>query len=103
MNLVKTHAINTWKSPKSIKNVQGFLEFAKFYWCFIKDYAKLVSFFIALTRKDRKFHWVPIKEMDFQAIKKTVLNALVLQHFAPYKECTVETDATEYVSGIVFS
>ena len=55
MDPVKTSAIDTWESPKCIKDVQGFLGFANFYRRFIKDFVKLASSFTALTRKDKEF------------------------------------------------
>ena len=103
MDPVKTNATDTWKSPKCVKDVQGFLEFANFYMHFIKDFAKLASSLTALTRKDKEFQWTPIEEMAFQAIKKAFSSALVLLHFDPDKECIVETDASDYVSRAVLS
>ena len=100
---VKASAIDTWESPKCVKDVQGFLGFANFYRHFIKDFVKLASLFTALTRKDKKFQWTPIEETAFQAIKKAFSGAPVLLHFDPDKECTVETDASDYVSGAVLS
>ena len=103
MDPVKTSAIDTWKSPKCVKDVQGFLGFANFYRRFIKDFAKLAFSLTALTRKDKEFQWTPIEKMAFQAIKKAFSSAPVLLHFDPDKECTVETDASDYVSGAVLS
>ena len=103
MDPAKTHAINTWKSPKSTKDVQSFLEFANFYRRFIKNFAKLASLLIALTKKDQLFQWTATKESAYQAIKKTFSIAPVLQHFDPDKECTVETDASNYVFAAVLS
>ena len=103
MDPVKTSAINTWESPKYVKDVQGFLGFANFYRRFIKDFAKLALLLTALTRKDKEFQWTPIKQTAFQAIKKAFSSAPVLLHFDPDKECIVETDASDYVSGAVLS
>ena len=55
MDPVKTGAINSWESPKYVKDVQGFLGFANFYWRFIKDFAKLTSPLTALISKDKEF------------------------------------------------
>ena len=102
MDPVKASAIETWESPKCVKDVQGFLGFANFYKRFIKDFAKLTSSLTLLTRKDKEFQWASIEETAFQAIKKAFSSAPVLLHFDPDKECTVETDASDYVSGAVF-
>ena len=103
MDPVKTSTIDTWESPKCVKDVQGFLGFANFYRHFIKDFAKLASSLTALTRKDKEFQWTPIEETTFQAIKKAFSSAPVLLHFDPDKECTVKTDASDFVSGAVYS
>ena len=55
MDPAKTHAIDTWESPKSTKDVQSFLGFANFYRRFIKDFAKLASPLTALTKKAQPF------------------------------------------------
>ena len=63
-----------------------------------------VDFFSYSTyQKDKEFQWTPIEKTAFQAIKKAFSSAPVLLHFDPDKECTVETDASDYVSGAVFS
>ena len=103
MDSVKTSAINTWKSPKCFNDVQGFLGFANFYKRFIKDFAKSTSFLTSLTRKDKEFQWTPIEEIAFQAIKKAFSSAPVLLHFDLDKQCTVETDASDYISGAILS
>ena len=103
MDPVKTSAIDTWESPKCVKDVQRFLGFANFYRRFIKDFAKLAFPLTALTRKGKEFQWTPIKETAFQAIKEAFSNAPVLLHFDPDKECTVETDASDYVSRAILS
>ena len=81
MNPAKTHAIDTWESLKSTKDVQSFLGFANFYKRFIKDFAKLASPLTALTKKDQPFQGTATEELAFQAIKKAFSTAPVLQHF----------------------
>ena len=78
MNPAKTHAIDTWESPKSTKDVQSFLGFANFYKRFIKDFAKLASPLTALTKKNQPFQWTAAKESAFQAIKKAFSTVPVL-------------------------
>ena len=39
----------------------------------------------------------------FESIKKTFSTAPILQHFDLEKECVVETDTSDYVSGAVLS
>ena len=103
MDPAKTHAIDTWESPKSTKNVQSFLRSANFYRRFIKDFARLASLLTVFTRKDQLFQWTVTEESAFQVIKKTFSTASVPQHFDLDKECTVETDASDYVFAAVLS
>ena len=104
MDTAKTHGIDTWKSPKSTKDIQSFMGlFANFYKRFIKNFAKLAFPLTALTKKNQPFQWTATEESAFQAIKKDFFTAPVLQHFDPDKECTVETDASDYVVAAVLS
>ena len=100
---IKIDAITFSEWPQNVKDVQGFLGFANFYRCFIKDFAKLISPLTALTRKDQEFVWDTNEENSFHAIKTAFISAPILQHFDPDKECVVETNAFDYVSGAVLS
>ena len=53
----KVSAILDWPIPRSMKDVQFFLGFAKFYSKFIKNYSALASPLTYLTRKAVKFTW----------------------------------------------
>ena len=103
MDPTKTHAIDIWESSMSTKDVQSFPGFANFYRRFTKAFARLASPLTALTKKDQPFQWTVTKESAFQAIKKAFFTAPIQQHFDPDKECTVETDVSDYVSGAVIS
>jgi hypothetical protein len=37
----KIHAVRDWTTPKTLKEVRGFIGFANFYWRFIKDFAAI--------------------------------------------------------------
>ena len=55
MGPTKTSIIVSWNSSQSVKDVQGFLGFANFYWGFIKNFVKLAAFFTALIKEDKQF------------------------------------------------
>ena len=103
IDLAKTNAIKEWKSPASLKEVQSFIAFANFYHQFIKDFAKLASSLTALTKKNVAFKWETSKQHTFESIKKVFSTAPILQHFNLEKECVVETDTSDYISGAVLS
>ena len=39
MDLVKISGVSEWPAPTKKKEVQSFLSFTNFYWCFIKDFS----------------------------------------------------------------
>jgi hypothetical protein len=39
MSTRKSEAVRSWETPKNLKDVQRFLGFTNFYWCFIKNFA----------------------------------------------------------------
>ena len=43
--------------PKSVKDVQKFLELANYYRQFVKDFAKIVRLLHEMTRKENKWNW----------------------------------------------
>ena len=103
MDPAKTNTIKEWKPPASLKEVQSFITFANFYHQFIKDFAKLASLLTALTKKNVAFKWETPEQCLFESIKKVFSTAPILQHFDLEKECVVETDTSDYVSGAVLS
>ena len=99
----KTNAIKEWKPPASLKEVQSLIAFANFYHQLIKDFAMLASPLTALTKKNVAFKWETPEQRLFESIKKVFSTAPILQHFDLEKECVVETDTSDYVSGAVLS
>ena len=99
----KTDTIKEWNPSASLKKVQSFIAFANFYHWFIKDFAKLASLLTALTKKNVAFKWETPEQCLFESIKKVFRTAPILQYFDPEKECVVETDTSDYVSGAVLS
>ena len=99
----KTDTIKEWKPPASLKEVQSFITFVNFYRQFIKDFTKLTSLLTALTKKNVAFKWETPEQCLFESIKKTFSTTPILQHFDLEKECVVETDTSDYISGAVLS
>ena len=51
MDPSKVSAIQDWKTPSCIKDVQAFLGFSNFYWKFINGFGRIAAPLTALTRK----------------------------------------------------
>jgi hypothetical protein len=52
MNSQKMKAIMNWQASKSVKSVQSFIDFANFYWKFIKNFSNLIMSMMALIQKN---------------------------------------------------
>lgn len=112
MDQEKISAVVNWETPESVKEVQGFLGFANFYRRFINGYSKIAMPLTALTKdairqewikKGVKFEWSDKAEQAFRNLKTAFTTAPILRHWDPEREATVETDASDYVSGGVLS
>ena len=46
----KINAIKTWPEPKSVQDIQVFIGFANFYWCFIQGFSKIGALPISMLK-----------------------------------------------------
>ena len=99
MDPEKVKAIQDWESPKTVKEVRGFLGFANFYRRFIKNFSAVASPLITLTKKNVPFVWSTAAEDAFQLLKRMFVTAPILMQFDPSRETVVETDSSGYVVG----
>ena len=103
MDPEKVKVVVEWRTPKHLKEVQGFLGFANFYRRFIKDYSKTVRALNNLTKKDHPFVWNEACELAFQGLKDKIVSAPVLRHFDHSRQAILETDSSDWVTGGVLS
>ncbi|MBW0591574.1 hypothetical protein O181_131289 [Austropuccinia psidii MF-1] len=101
--LKKVQQILNWPQPKKIKALQRFLGFANFYRFFIKTYSKEISALTSLLKKHSPFIFNEEALSQFQILKEAFNTAPILSHFNPYLPTIVETDASDYALGVVFS
>jgi hypothetical protein len=52
MDPAKVQGIMKWPRSTKVKEIQSFLGFCNFYWCFIHDYSKIAHPLFQLTKKD---------------------------------------------------
>jgi hypothetical protein len=103
MDPEKVKTILEWKTPRSATDVLRFNGFCNFYRRFIRDYSKIVTPLINLTKKNAPFNWTRSCEDAFQLLKNTVASAPTLRPFDWTKQVVVETDASDFVSAGVLS
>ncbi|MBW0548856.1 hypothetical protein O181_088571 [Austropuccinia psidii MF-1] len=103
MDQAKVQKILNWPPPLSLKDLQSFLGFAKFYRHFIKNYSKKISSPTSFLKKDCCF---PLNEealSQFHQLKEAFTTSPVLSHFNPSIPIIVETDAANDSLGAVLS
>jgi hypothetical protein len=61
----KVQAVTDWPTPWNLKGVRGFLEFANFYCCFIKEFVRIVQPLNDLTKKDVPWSWGQAQQEAF--------------------------------------
>ncbi len=74
----KIAIVQHFPTPKIATNVKAFLGLTRYYRKFIARYTKIVEPLFALTKKDCKFLWMPICHLTFIALKRRIVEALVL-------------------------
>jgi hypothetical protein len=103
MDPEKVKTILEWKTPRTATDVLRFNGFCNFYRRFIRNYSKIVTPLINLTKKNAIFNWSIECQDAFELLKLTVASAPTLKPFDWTKEAIVETDASDFVSGGVLS
>jgi hypothetical protein len=103
MDPAKIACITDWKSPRHVRDVQGFLGFSNFYRRFINNFSSVVVPLVNLTKKGTAWDWSSDCETAFQSLKTAFTTAPVLRHFDPSKEIVVECDSSDYVSSGILS
>jgi len=100
----KVKSVQDWAHPRSVKEVQIFIELANFYRRFIKEVSK-VSIPITETLKGnpKDFHWAIEQEEAFEELKKRFTTAAIVSHFYPGRRTVVETDARALALGCLLS
>ena len=78
VDLEKVEAVMSWERLKSVFEIRSFLELARYYRKFIKDFSRLVAPMTRLTPKGVKFEWNDLCEKAFQELKRRLTSAPIL-------------------------
>jgi hypothetical protein len=99
----KVEAIRAWETPKTVREVRGFLGFANFYWLFIPHFATLLAPLTKLIKKDAIFQWDESCQQAFNELKELFVKAPILAHFEEGREMVVKADASGWATRGVLS
>ncbi len=73
--------IMNWQASRSVKRVQSFIDFANFYWKFIKNFFNLIMSMMALIQKNTSFKWTEKADQDFKKLKTMFISVSILVSF----------------------
>lgn len=103
MDPKKVACVQEWPTPRSVRDIQGFLGFANFYRRFIPEFSRLATPLTKLTKKEVPFSWDNSCESAFFQIKQAFKEGTMLAHFEPQRQTVLETDASDYVTAAILS
>jgi transposase InsO family protein len=95
----KLLAVNNWKVPRNIKELESFLGFMNYHREFIPQYAKVADCLYKITGSRGSWNWEEQHQQAFETLKSLALNAPVLT--LPNTEGTflLDTDASDIAIG----
>ncbi len=103
MNSQKIQAVIDWSTLNNLTQIQFFIDFCNFYWCFIKNFSKIVRSMIQLTQKKIIFEWNEVYQIVFDHMKRRMIETSILRHFDQTREAILEINSFNYVNDEVLS
>jgi len=103
MEKEKVQGVIKWPVPRSVKNMQKFLELVNYYRWFVKDFAKIAKLLHEMTRKETKWNWGERQQKAFEELKERFTTEPVLVIPDLNREMRVEADMSDFAMGEVLS
>jgi hypothetical protein len=97
----KIVAIQSWLTPKNLKQLRSFLGLAGYYRKFVKSFEIICKPLIELVKKHTLFIWTDSHQQTFAALKEALVEAHVLALPDFTKQFQLEIDATDLGVGVV--
>jgi len=93
-NPEKTHIIQHYPVPKTVKEIRAFLGLCGFYRKFVPDFSKISQPLTELTKKNTPYRWTVKQEEAFETLKNALITPPILRYPDFRKEFIVNTDAS---------
>ena len=97
----KVEAALNWEQPTIVTEVKSFLDLAKYYRQFVKNFSQITLPLMKLTRKNIQFEWTPKYGQSFQELKEKLTIVPVLTLPDPHGQFEVYCDAFRKGLGCV--
>ena len=101
-------SIHDWPAPRSHHDIQVFLGFVNFYWCFVAYFSQIVQPLTMLLVGGKVGHFSKVFKLTkevratFEELKVAFTTAPVLQHYNTNLLVRLETDASGFaILGIL--
>ena len=102
MEQEKIKAVKKWKTLTRVKDVESFLGFTNFYWCFIQNFSHTAKSLNELKGK-KEWKWEEEHQRAFEELKEKITSQLVLALPRREGKFRVETDTSGHTIGGVLS
>lgn len=101
MDATKVEGVSNWPTPKSIKELRGFLGLSGYYRRFIRNYGVMARPLTNLLKKDAAWNWTKSEQAAFGSLKQVVCQAPVLSLLNFNEEFCIDTNACGQGVGAV--
>jgi hypothetical protein len=95
----KVEAIDRWKTPENLKEVQAVLGFCNFYQQFCKDMAEIAKPLTDLTKKGEPFIWTKEHDNVFNTLKVRFKEEPILKMYKFALPTRIVIDASNIDTG----
>ncbi|GJP32787.1 hypothetical protein CLOM_g17383, partial [Closterium sp. NIES-68] len=97
----KLQAIQEWKPPTNLQQLQSFLGFVNYVRRFIPNMAGLTGPLTDLLHKGHFYEWGETQQAAFETLKTLLMSPPVLRIAGPERPIEVITDASDIAIGVV--
>jgi len=100
---VKVTGVCKWPILENWTDVQAFIGFINFYYCFIQDFSTIARPLFNLTCSDQAWNWGTKEQEVFECLKMAVITASILASPQDSEPFCIEADSSDFAFRAVLS